>query len=83
MSAVGRKQTFDKPLAATPRKCRLVVHVKNIDAHFEAARSAGATILSEPTDQPYGQREYAVRDPDGHSWWIATPTAAPALKDSN
>ena len=28
---------------------------------------AGATILSEPTDQEYGQREYDVRDPDGHS----------------
>jgi uncharacterized glyoxalase superfamily protein PhnB len=56
----------------------IVVHVKDVDAHFEAARGAGATILREPTDQPYGQREYAVRDPDGHSWWIATPTAAPA-----
>ena len=57
----------------------LVVHVKDVDAHFEAARRAGATILREPTDQPYGQREYGVRDPDGHSWWIATPTAAPAM----
>jgi len=57
----------------------IVVHVKDVDAHFEAARRAGATILSEPTDQDYGQREYGVRDPDGHSWWIATPTAAPAM----
>ena len=56
----------------------IVVHVKDVDAHFEAARHAGATILREPTDEPYGQREYAVRDPDGHSWFIATPTAAPA-----
>jgi uncharacterized glyoxalase superfamily protein PhnB len=57
----------------------IVVHVKDVDAHFEAARRAGATILREPTDQPYGQREYGVRDPDGHNWWIATPTAAPAM----
>jgi uncharacterized glyoxalase superfamily protein PhnB len=57
----------------------IVVHVKNVDAHFEAARRAGATILREPADQPYGQREYAVRDPDGHSWWIATPMASPAM----
>jgi MerR family transcriptional regulator, thiopeptide resistance regulator len=55
-----------------------VVHVANVDDHFARVRAAGATILSEPTDQPYGQREYAVRDPDGHSWWFATPTAAPA-----
>jgi uncharacterized glyoxalase superfamily protein PhnB len=51
----------------------ITVYVKDVDAHFEAVRRAGATILSEPTDQPYGQREYGVRDPDGHSWWIATP----------
>jgi uncharacterized glyoxalase superfamily protein PhnB len=58
----------------------IVVHVPDVDAHFEQVRAAGATILSEPTDQPYGQREYGVRDPDGHSWWIATPTAAPAAR---
>jgi len=57
----------------------MVVHVRDVDAHFAAAKAAGAAILSEPTDQPYGQREYGVRDPDGHSWWFATPLAAPAL----
>jgi uncharacterized glyoxalase superfamily protein PhnB len=51
----------------------VVVHVADVDAHFEHAREAGATILKEPTDQDYGQREYGVRDPGGHSWWIATP----------
>lgn len=56
----------------------MVIHVADVDAHFAAARDGGATILSEPEDQPYGQREYGVRDPEGHSWWIATPTAAPA-----
>ncbi len=38
-------------------------------------KAAGATILSEPTDQDYGQREYGVKDPEGHSWWMATPFA--------
>jgi uncharacterized glyoxalase superfamily protein PhnB len=56
----------------------MVVHVVDVDAHFAKAKAAGASILSEPTDQEYGQREYGVRDPEGHSWWIATPTAAPA-----
>jgi MerR family transcriptional regulator, thiopeptide resistance regulator len=53
----------------------IVVLVKDVDAHFATARDAGATILREPTDQPYGQREHGVRDPDGHNWWIATPSA--------
>lgn len=56
----------------------IVVHVPDVDAHFERTKAAGATILSEPTDQDYGQREYGVKDPEGHVWWIATPTAAPA-----
>jgi uncharacterized glyoxalase superfamily protein PhnB len=56
----------------------IVVHVDDVDAHFAKVKAAGASILSEPADQPYGQREYGVRDRDGHSWWFATPTASPA-----
>jgi uncharacterized glyoxalase superfamily protein PhnB len=52
----------------------LVIHVADVDAHFARARGAGAETMSEPRDQPYGQREYGARDPDGHQWWFATPT---------
>jgi uncharacterized glyoxalase superfamily protein PhnB len=51
----------------------LVVHVDDVDAHFDHARAVGARIDSEPADQPYGQREYGVRDLEGHRWWFATP----------
>jgi uncharacterized glyoxalase superfamily protein PhnB len=47
------------------------VHVqlpREIDAHCERARAAGATIDREPADQPYGDRVYVCRDPEGHSW---------------
>ena len=56
----------------------IVLQVADVDAHFERVRAAGATILREPTDEDYGQREYGVRDPEGHDWYIATPFAAPA-----
>jgi uncharacterized glyoxalase superfamily protein PhnB len=59
----------------------LVVHVDDVDAHFARAREAGAVIDREPEDQPYGQREYGARDLEGHRWWFATPTDAPALPD--
>ena len=52
----------------------IVVHVTDVDEHFVRARDAGAMISYEPTDQPYGQREYEARDPEGHRWWFATPT---------
>lgn len=55
----------------------IVVHVSDVDAHFAQARAAGARIDSEPTDQPYGQREYGARDPEGHPWWFATPEPGP------
>ena len=51
----------------------LVVLVDDVDAHCEQARAHGAHIESEPTNIPYGQREYGTRDLDGHRWWFATP----------
>lgn len=61
------------PHQANAQTGGIVVLVDDVDAHFAHAKAAGATILSEPTDQDYGQREYGVRDPEGHSWWMATP----------
>lgn len=58
----------------------IVVHVPDVDAHHERVRAAGADILYEPRDEDYGQREYGLRDPEGHLWWIATPTQAPAAR---
>lgn len=53
----------------------VVVLVRDVDAHFERARAAGAIIDREPADQPYGQREYSARDPEGGRWYFATRTA--------
>jgi uncharacterized glyoxalase superfamily protein PhnB len=58
----------------------IVVHVPDVDAHHERARAAGADVLYEPRDEDYGQREYGVRDPEGHLWWIATPMRPPATR---
>jgi uncharacterized glyoxalase superfamily protein PhnB len=37
----------------------------DLDATFERLQSSGAEIMQEPTDQPYGVRDCAVRDPAG------------------
>ena len=73
---VSDEHGLDTPQSIGRAAGGIVVHVDDVDAHCERARAAGANITSEPRDQDYGQREYAVRDPEGHSWWIATPTAA-------
>jgi PhnB protein len=48
------------------------VYVEDVDAACERARSAGAEIIREPEDQPYGDRNCGARDPEGHEWWLAT-----------
>ncbi|CAL9647406.1 VOC family protein [Streptomyces sp. enrichment culture] len=38
----------------------------DVDATFERIRAAGAEVLQEPVDQPYGVRDCAFRDPAGN-----------------
>ncbi len=47
------------------------VYVDDVDEHFRRARAAGAPIVSEPTDMPYGDRSYETRDTEGNTWWFA------------
>jgi PhnB protein len=53
----------------------LYVYVDDVDEHHRRAKSAGANIESDPTDQPYGDRNYGVTDPEGHQWWFAQAMA--------
>ena len=48
------------------------------DALFARAKAAGATVEEEPTDRPYGSRDFIVRDPEGFVWCFGTygPKAA-------
>ncbi len=41
-------------------------HTDDLDGTFERLRAAGAEIVSEPADQPWGVRDGAVRDPAGN-----------------
>jgi uncharacterized glyoxalase superfamily protein PhnB len=46
----------------------VMVRVDDVRAHCERARSHGATILTEPTDFEYGERQYSAEDLAGHRW---------------
>lgn len=45
-------------------------YVDDVDAHHSRARAAGALILREPADQPYGVREYDALDHEGQEWYF-------------
>jgi catechol 2,3-dioxygenase-like lactoylglutathione lyase family enzyme len=39
---------------------------KELDATFEKLEASGTEVVQEPTDQPYGVRDCAFRDPAGN-----------------
>ena len=47
----------------------------DVDGTFERVRAAGAEIVQEPTDQFWGTRDFAVRDPSGNLVRIDQPPA--------
>jgi catechol 2,3-dioxygenase-like lactoylglutathione lyase family enzyme len=44
----------------------VIFSTDDVDATFERLRAAGAEVLQEPIDQPYGVRDCAFRDPAGN-----------------
>src|SRR4051794_32752432 len=50
------KGTYAVILFATP----------DLDAVFERLQAGDAEIVQEPTEQPYGVRDFAIRDPSGN-----------------
>ncbi|WP_344147444.1 VOC family protein [Kribbella yunnanensis] len=44
----------------------LVLSSPNLDETFEKMVAGGAEVVQEPTDQPYGVRDAAFRDPAGN-----------------
>ncbi len=44
----------------------LVLASSDMDAAFAQVQASGAEVVQEPTDQPYGVRDCAFRDPAGN-----------------
>jgi len=44
----------------------ILLATADLDGTFERVQASGADIVQEPTEQPYGVRDCAVRDPAGN-----------------
>jgi PhnB protein len=55
-----------------PVHVAITVFGPDVDAAYQQALAAGATSMSEPTDQFHGDRTATVRCPYGHKWILAT-----------
>jgi predicted enzyme related to lactoylglutathione lyase len=45
---------------------RIILGTADLDATFEKVLASGADVVQEPTQQPWGVRDCAIRDPAGN-----------------
>jgi PhnB protein len=60
----------------------LVLTVPDVDAIYNQAVAAGATVRRPLADQPYGRRSGQLTDPFGHRWDVGSPIK-PKTNESN
>jgi PhnB protein len=55
-----------------PLKSMFYLYVPDVDSLYRQVLAAGAKSISEPVEQPYGDRNGVVEDPFGNQWCIAS-----------
>lgn len=53
----------------------MMMHVDDVDGYYERAKQAGAQIIREPTDYPFGERQCTFKDIGGHHWTFSQTIA--------
>jgi PhnB protein len=54
-----------------PSQASFYLYVENADETMQRALDAGATLVTELGDRPYGDRQGGGADPSGNLWWIS------------
>ena len=80
LASVWQEGGHSSPLDLPAVHSQVFCAVDDVDAHYERARDAGATIVTEPSDQ-HGMRLYRVIDLEGHRWVFTGPVAKPEKVD--
>lgn len=63
------------PGMAVDKAHGMLIRVDDVKSHHERARRAGAKVIREPNDYPYGERQYTVEDFAGHRWTFSQSIA--------
>ncbi|MEV5001101.1 VOC family protein [Nocardioides sp. LML1-1-1.1] len=56
----------ERPTAPSDRAVALSLRVADVDTTSATWARAGGVVVDPPADQPWGERQAVVRDPDGH-----------------
>jgi uncharacterized glyoxalase superfamily protein PhnB len=67
----------ESPMGLKPGTFHAYAVTDDPDVLFARAVSNGAEVVRELTDQEYGSREFAVRDPEGNHWSFGTYRGEP------
>lgn len=62
---------LESPAVLGGRTQMVIAYVDDVDAHYARAKEAGARIVIELRDQPWGDRRYEALDVEGHRWYFA------------
>jgi PhnB protein len=73
------KSSTPTALGGTP----VTIHqtVADVDARFQQALDAGATVVAPLEDQFWGDRYGVVRDPFGHHWSLGQPVREVSIEE--
>jgi uncharacterized glyoxalase superfamily protein PhnB len=72
MIEMGDARRHSSGMVLQPMPAAIYLYVPDADAVYRRAIAAGAVSLSEPADQPYGDRLAGVQDSWENRWYIAT-----------
>ena len=64
----------DQPLPPKPQVGFYVFMGEDVDGLFEQYQAAGVHIEREPTNEPWGMREFAIRDCNGYLLRFGRPS---------
>jgi uncharacterized glyoxalase superfamily protein PhnB len=62
---------LQSPATLGGRSQMVMVYVDGVDEHYARARAAGARIVMELAEMPWGDRRYEALDLEGHRWYFA------------
>jgi len=64
----GDKVDIAKDVDINPKGAGIYLYfeVENVDDYYRNLVNIGLKLSSQPTDWPWGKREFAIKDPDGY-----------------
>jgi PhnB protein len=75
----GRRKLVHAALGGTPVTIHLTV--TDVDAKWQRALAAGATVVHPLEDAPWGDRYGVVADPFGHHWSMGQPMREVSMEE--